>query len=133
MDMNTNSPSWTTGFEEILKDDNMPVYIGSPEAINSAKSLSDSKQFRPPTNNFYILQNIINDNAMENVGGDIQYGCLDNENNFHVSAVEIIKNENDPKDFEYKHIFCGFDMNDEAFLKEVSEYIFVSYKMICPY
>lgn len=80
-----------TKYEEILKNDEEIDFLGS--GAEKAKELYDNGQ----KNIFYIIRDIINDDNIKTVGGPIQYGSFDNNNDFRIYGV--LEHSKDEKGF----------------------------------
>jgi hypothetical protein len=103
-------------YEEILITDETNFY-GSGKKLGTEIS-SQNPDFSP----LFILREVINNQLENTVGGGLQYGEFDNENNFNIFGVEDYELNSDGSFKNYKHTLRGIELYKHEFEAEINDF-----------
>ncbi len=112
-------------FDEILITDETKFYGSGKEM--GIEIYTEKPNFSP----LYILRDVINSGEVT-VGGGLQYGEFDNDNNFNIYGVEDYELNTDGSFKEYKHTLRGIEIYKNDFEREVDDF-HISYSFKQPF
>jgi len=113
-------------FDEILISDEIILY-------GSGKKMGEEIHHKNPNfSPLFILRAVINDQNEMTVGGGLQYGEFDLENNFNIYGVEDYELNTDGSFKEYKHQLRGIEIYRKEFERDVDDF-HISYSFKRPF
>jgi hypothetical protein len=116
---------------KIMDSEKFIEYIGSGDEKYKIEldKINSSNLTRKP---LLALRNLINKNIVLSVGGNIQYGSFDKNNNFHVSGIVDEEYKENGLIDKIKYCYAGIDMNGTEFEYDGSGY-FITGSYIDPF
>ncbi len=108
IDYGANFDQFDPGFEIV---NNSLLAAGDVVSIGSGADNFDSR-YSPGLSPLRILKMVINDTNEPTVGGNIQVGMFDDQNNFYTTGIMRYANG----DEKYQYHIAGLDMNEDLFV-----------------